>query len=458
MAPFFAWDPFLLMPTLPPMRKWNLVSPLAFITAGILISRVLSSTPVELIASEASPLAGFGRSLSADGNTIVVGAQTGAYLFQLSSGDEWEQVVKLSNNPCSDVVLSGSNIVTDNTVLGEVEAYDLDTFNSLAVFGRQSSIALSGNTLVLGNANIPFYATVYERQGGVWSETTTLWERSPCTHSFGASVAVTSSNVFVGCPEDNLVFVYSQSGASTWEFDSVSSGADISGWDMPMAATESVLVSGMPSEGMVHVFEADSDPAWSLVATLSPSNAPTDHAFGSSVAVFDDVIIVGAENADRGKVYVFQRQDNGDWNEVAMISPEETPLGFGSAVAVDRDFFVVGADDGAGAAYVYPFECGDGIVSAHLGEECDPGSDGSCNEDCTPCGGVCGFLAGLSAERLFASVGLLVGVGFLYMGFVGAGEGDASSVDRTPIDGHAVSRAKDPVDAVDPPPAYSDVH
>jgi PKD repeat protein len=101
---------------------------------------------------------------------------------------------------------------------------------------------------------------------------------------------------------------------------------------------------------------------WIEDGRLVAADAAAGAAFGSSAAVSDNVIVVGAPWAGgEGAAYVFQR-DGGRWLETARI---EAPAGaegdaFGWAVALDDGLLVVGAprtDDGptidSGAAHVY---------------------------------------------------------------------------------------------------------
>ncbi len=119
-------------------------------------------------------------------------------------------------------------------------------------------------------------------------------------------------------------------------------------------------------EGAAYVFERDEDGVWVEVAILSDADPDERDSFAHSVAVDGDLIVVGARvdnerTVEGGAAHVFERQLSGEW------SPAEKLFGsgavgnalFGSAVAISGETVVVGTryyDDlgeEAGAAWVF---------------------------------------------------------------------------------------------------------
>ncbi len=100
---------------------------------------------------------------------------------------------------------------------------------------------------------------------------------------------------------------------------------------------------------------------WEQQVILRASDAAADDRFGRSVAISGDVIVVGAadKNSLAGVAYVFERGLS--WGQVKILQAPGATMGdaFGASVAVDGDVIVVGAScvDGAavdaGAAYVF---------------------------------------------------------------------------------------------------------
>ena len=122
-----------------------------------------------------------------------------------------------------------------------------------------------------------------------------------------------------------------------------------------------------PSSGAVYIFHC-SGGVWSQQAYLKASNTDAGDAFGKSIALSGDTLVVGAPLEDSaargvdgdqadgrapssGAVYVFRR-DGGVWTQEAYLKASNpgTDDWFGASVAVSGDVLAVGApweDSGA---------------------------------------------------------------------------------------------------------------
>ena len=127
------------------------------------------------------------------------------------------------------------------------------------------------------------------------------------------------------------------------------------------ASAENVVGS---FSGAAYVFEKNGN-AWPQVSKLTPVDGAEFHQFGSSVAVDDGVIVVGAfrgegNEEETGSAYVYERL-GGAWTFVAKLTAGDGAAfdQFGHSVAVSGQAVVVGAfnhDDlgkNSGAAYVF---------------------------------------------------------------------------------------------------------
>ena len=126
------------------------------------------------------------------------------------------------------------------------------------------------------------------------------------------------------------------------------------------------------SRGAAYVFERNKNgaDAWGQVAKLTASDAVDLDAFGGSVAVSVDTVIIGAAGRDEsgyfncGAAYIFNRNKNGAdaWGQVAKLTATDGQDNdtFGYSVTISRDTVAVGAnyEDGAGTnrGAVYVFE------------------------------------------------------------------------------------------------------
>ena len=176
--------------------------------------------------------------------------------------------------------------------------------------------------------------------------------------AFGSVVALSGDTLVVGA----------------WHEDSSSAGVN---------STSNELAE---SAGAVYVFTRTAG-VWSQQAYLKASNPQAFDAFGFSVAISGDTIVVGAFSEDSsttgvnsipnesgnnsGAAYVFTRTA-GAWSQQAYLKASNASSAdrFGSSVAIDGDTAVIGAshesDDESGAAYVFTRSAGVWSQQAYL--------------------------------------------------------------------------------------------
>ena len=133
------------------------------------------------------------------------------------------------------------------------------------------------------------------------------------------------------------------------------------------------------SHGMdypVSVYERDREGTWNHVAECEGSQSQTQDGFGSHLAAHGDVLAVTALSAvDRayGEAYLFRRQPNGSWTEIACL--EKSTEGFPTSVALSDDQCFVGANEvdnmglehgpvGTGKVYIYDFVTAESLAIA----------------------------------------------------------------------------------------------
>jgi hypothetical protein len=276
----------------------------------------------------------FGSSIAISGDTIVVGAPS-------------EDTGALASGAAYVFVRDG----TGWTQQAFLKAYNSDYRD---FFGR--SVAISGDTIVVGAIGEDSAATgidgdmhnndayesgaayVYQRSDTSWYQQAYLKASNTGNYDFfGYSVAISGDTILVGA----------------WGEDSAATGVNGDQTD-----------NTAPDSGAAYVFVRDGS-SWSQQAYLKASNTDPEDEFGSSVAVSDWRIVVGAPYEDSnstqpyhgednndargaGAAYVFGR-NNSDWSQQVYLKASNTEAGdfFGYSVDISEDTstVVVGAPD-----------------------------------------------------------------------------------------------------------------
>ncbi len=337
----------------------------------------------------------FGTSVAISGDTLIVGAPNES---SSTLGDEADNSAPFSG--AVYVFTRSGGVWSQQAYLKASNAEEFDYFGA--------SVAISGNTLVVGayqedssanggesdnsvdNAGAVY---IFTRSGGVWSQQAYLKASNAGWYDFfGCSVAISNDTLVVGAngedsslnggEGDNSV---GEAGAAyvftriqdTWSQraylkasnagvdDNFGSSVAISGDSLVIGAYgEDSSASGGENDnseegaGAVYVFER-SGGSWNQQTFLKASNADGDDWFGSSVAISDNSMVVGAHREDSsltggegdnsafnaGAAYVFVR-NGGVWSQEAFLkaSNAEESDSFGSSVAISGDTIAIGAD------------------------------------------------------------------------------------------------------------------
>jgi hypothetical protein len=309
----------------------------------------------------------FGWSVAVAGDTVVVGA--------IAEDSSTLGVQAGASTPNESASAAGAAYVFVRSAgVWTQQAYLKPAAVGTSQAGDQFgySVAVSGNTVVVGAPNEDSSTTgvqagagtpnesvtnagaayVFVRGAGVWSQQAYLKPAAVGTtqfgDGFGLSVAVAGDTVVVGA----------------WGEDSSTTGVQAGAG----APNDALGASG--NSGAAGIF-VRSGTTWSQEAYAKASNAPTGTGylddFGYSVAVSGNTVVVGAPNEDSsttgvqagagatfdesatnaGAAYVFVRSD-GVWTQQAYLKPAAVGTSqagdqFGRSVAVADDTVVVGA-------------------------------------------------------------------------------------------------------------------
>lgn len=302
-------------------------------------------------ASNASKDDWFGEAvtISADGNTVVVGA------FRESSDPEQSILVTDDDSyPGSGAIY----IFTRNTDNWEQEAFiKASNFEAEDFFGSSLSISADGNTLVVGaprensngtginsdqlNNSKPNSgaAYIFVRNNRIWTQE--FYFKASNTDSddnFGSSVSISADGETIAIGADR-------------------ESSNATGIDVLQTDNSSLFA------GAVYIF-VKSGGDWTQTNYIKASNTDSGDEFGRSVALSSngDILFVGAweedsssrgiekdqnnnNQIDSGAVYVFDRLNN-NWSQVSYIkatNPGEDNYFGEIAISADGETLAVGA-------------------------------------------------------------------------------------------------------------------
>lgn len=249
------------------------------------------------------------------------------------------------------------------------------------------SVAISGDTLVVGSlqdfigANVEQgSATVFTRSNNVWIEQAALVASDGAARdSFGFSVAIDENTIAVGAFKDDVganeeqgsVYVFVRDGTG-WPQQAKLTANDGDAGDVfgySVALDGDTLVVGavgrdqgiFAAYGAAYVFVRNGT-TWTQQARLVHADGWTSDNFGQNVAIDGNTLVVSAGFADidtvqnQGAAWVFVRNGN-TWSQQARLLASDAAIfdEFGRSVDIDGDRILVGslANDYRGAAYVF---------------------------------------------------------------------------------------------------------
>jgi len=365
----------------------------------------------KLTAGNATLLDEFGRSVAYSGDTIVIGAhgdddngnRSGSiHVFSRFGTNDWMEQAKLTASDATaedwfgySVAIDGDTIVVGAVLGGHsgsvyifirsrffwTEQAKLTPSNGAADAKFGMSVAINGDTVVVGASGDDTDSAVdagsvyvfIRSLTDTWTEQARLIaSNGAATANFGRSVAIDGSTAVVGANRDDYngdnsgsvyVFVSSGSGWTEQAMLAASDGAahDWFGWSVEISG-ESVFIGARLDDGkndvgsVYHFTHHGTD--WIEEHKLQASNGVAGDAFGASVAISGDILLVGAAkgNNQTGSAYIFTRFGE-SWTEQAELIPSNGTVNgrFGSSLTVSGDTVVIGArlDEVGGSAYVF---------------------------------------------------------------------------------------------------------
>eukprot|EP00956_Cyclotella_meneghiniana_P031266 scaffold81701_cov49-Cyclotella_meneghiniana.AAC.2 len=328
----------------------------------------------------------YGQSVGVSDYTIVVGAphndeieknSGAAYILQKNENSGgWEEIQKITASDAVENAGFGINVVLSEEVavvvcsLGNGAAYVFefdendDKWVETDKLNDQNSVAVFGKTIVAGSyRNNAVHIFNKNENTGKWVEKQTL---SKTGGYFGFSVGVSGNVIVVGAPSSNAnigsAYVYEYSYSSgLWDQMGELSPKDNKGvlhFGWSVAVYENIIVIGAPYSnsgiGSAYIFEKNITGSWVEVKRLVAPDDIQDSRFGYSVGVFGDYAAIGCFRFC-GSAYSFQRDLNGNWDEIPKKL--QTANGDGVSVGISGNAIAIGSpkynSDTNGAVFIF---------------------------------------------------------------------------------------------------------
>jgi hypothetical protein len=237
--------------------------------------------------------------------------------------------------------------------------------------GFGSAVAISGNTALVGASgrdSSPYTnngaAYVFIRNGASWTQQAELTANDKASNvSFGQAVAIQGDTAVVGALLDGptfsykgAVYVFTRSG-TVWTQRAKLTASDYGnsaafGKSVAIDGNTIVVGSSTDGKGAVYVFTG-SGATWTQQAKIQAAEALPGDGFSNALAISGDTLAVGAPlddvvdaspNDDNGRVYIYNRSGT-TWSQQTWLVPSDTDLHdqFGSALALRDAALLIGA-------------------------------------------------------------------------------------------------------------------
>jgi hypothetical protein len=127
------------------------------------------------------------------------------------------------------------------------------------------------------------------------------------------------------------------------------------------------------NRGAIYVFQEGVAGSWNFEVRIAPRDIPPMSCFGSTVAINDQLFAVGAprEELNAGAVYLYQKSGSAGWTQKKRLTHIDAleDCWFGSSVALDEKHLLVGARSNFGKSAescdAYLFELSSAPTNSH---------------------------------------------------------------------------------------------
>jgi hypothetical protein len=126
-----------------------------------------------------------------------------------------------------------------------------------------------------------------------------------------------------------------------------------------VALDEDRVLIGAPGEtehGAAYIYERNVSGQWIQSERITARNPHEHSGFGRDVALEDDLALVSSwsEAGTEGQVHLFQQNDTGEWLIVNELRPSDAHASFGNSLTIfERQLFVGAGINTTGAVHVF---------------------------------------------------------------------------------------------------------
>jgi len=286
----------------------------------------------------------FGVSADIDGNFIAIGA----YYYSDASSSPGYGSVYLWNYNGTSWNYNSQIIPSDNPHNGDQ-------------FGN--AVALSGNNMIIGSWNgspdgdlNPGYIYFYNYDGTDWSSETKLGcgITNQYDLGFGTSVDIYGDYAVTGAPgissNTGRIFIYYKN-SGTWELKTTIDGQSTEDYfGSSVAIGDGIIFVGATGENSVYVFEG-SDATWVQTNVLTVSGTVS---FGNSLSYDGINLAIGDEGGN--KAYIFNYNGTNWIHQTIIGSDIGSTDHYGCDVSISNNHVIVGSwakNSMTGAAYIF---------------------------------------------------------------------------------------------------------
>ena len=241
--------------------------------------------------------------MSADGNTLVLGADLKAPSSSISDLDSYGAVFVYNWDGTTNAWVQQAQLEP-----GDLTGGGGDGFGDSVSISPDGTIIAVGAPDDVGGGTSAGAVYVFQLVSGSWVDVAKLKASDLAVGAaFGDSVSISGSSgsgfiLFVGASGSGKAYAFTSTSGSTWtqqqELNAPHAGAQ---FGVAVAVSGNLAVVGAAGSstrnGTAYVYQF-SNSLWSQVATLTSSNPSAGDNFGAALAIDGDLVVVGDPNGN----------------------------------------------------------------------------------------------------------------------------------------------------------------